>query len=170
MLSQKMQKALNKQLNKEYSSAYIYLGLSAFASAKGYNGCANWFMIQYQEETAHGMKLYNYINNHNATVVLGDIKAFEFKGTTIKEAFVAAFEHEQKMTGWLNELSDLALQEKDHATYNLLQWYVMEQVEEEGMFGDIIDTLNLLGDSGNGMYNFDKELGARVFVDPTLTN
>ena len=170
MLSQKMQKALNKQLNKEYASAYIYLGLSAFASEKGYNGCANWFMIQYQEETAHGMKLYNYINNHNAAVVLSDIKSFDFKGTTIKEAFVSAFEHEQKMTQNLNELSDLALQEKDHATYNLLQWYVMEQVEEEGSFGDIIDTLNLLGDSGNGMYNFDRELGARVFVDPTTAN
>jgi len=170
MLSQKMQKALNKQLNKEYTSAYIYLALSAFSSAKGYNGCANWFMVQYQEETAHALKLYNYIQNHNAAVTLSDIKAYDFKGSTIKEAFTSALEHEQKMTQNLNELSDLALQEKDHASYNLLQWYVMEQVEEEGSFGNIIDTLNLIGESGNGMYNFDRELAARVFVDPTAAN
>jgi ferritin len=170
MLSEKMKNALNIQLNREFHSAYLYLGLSAFASEKGYKGCANWFMIQYQEETAHGMKLYNYINNQNAAVVLTDIHSVNFPGTTIKEAFVSAFEHEQKMTAFLNELSDLALKEKDHASYNLLQWYVMEQVEEEGSFGDILDTLNLLGDSGNGMYNFDRDLGERAFIDPTATN
>lgn len=167
MISKDMAKALNKQLNKEYHSAYIYLGLSAFASSKGYNGCANWFMVQYQEEVAHGMRLYNYLDDQGAQIELMDIKAFNFKGEGIKAAFEEAFAHEQKMTQWLNELSDLAMKEKDHATYNMLQWYVMEQVEEEALFGDIIDKMNLIGDNGNGMYNLDKELGSRSFVDPT---
>jgi len=167
MISKDMAKALNEQLNKEFHSAYIYLGLSAFASAKGYNGCASWFNVQYQEETAHGMKIFNYLDDQGAQIELFDVKAFNFKGESIKEAFVEALGHEQKMTGWLNDLSDLALKEKDHATYNMLQWFVMEQVEEEALFSDIIDKMNLIGDSGNGMYNLDKELGTRTFVDPT---
>lgn len=167
MISKDMSKALNKQLNKEYHSAYIYLGLSAFASSKGYNGCASWFMVQYQEEMAHGMKIYNYLDDQGADIELMDIKAFNFKGDSIKEAFEEAFAHEQKMTGWLNDLSDMAMKAKDHATYNMLQWFVMEQVEEEALFSDIIDKMNLIGDSGNGMYNLDKELGSRTFVDPT---
>ncbi len=167
MISKKMTKALNGQLNKEYHSAYIYLGLSAWASEKGYNGCASWFMVQYQEEVAHGMKLFNYLDEQGASIELKDIKAFNFAGTTLLEAFEEAFAHEQKMTGWLNELSDLAMKEKDHATYNMLQWYVMEQVEEEALFSDIIDKMKLIGDNGNGLYNLDKELGQRTFVDPT---
>jgi ferritin len=163
-----MTQSLNGQLQKEFHSAYIYLGLSAYASDKGYNGSASWFMIQYQEEMAHGMKLYNYLNSHGAKIELADIKAFNFNGTSIKEAFVAAFDHEQKMTQWLNELSTQALEEKDHATYNMLQWYVTEQIEEEGTFNEITDKLNLIGDNGNGLYNLDKELGARTFVDPTI--
>lgn len=170
MISKEMEKALNIQLNKEYHSAYIYLGLSAFASAKGYNGCASWFMVQYQEEMAHGMKLYHYLDDQGATIELLDIQAYNHKGDSIKEAFIEALEHEQKMTKWLNELSDLAMSEKDHATYNMLQWFVMEQVEEEALFGEIIDKINLIGESGNGMYNLDKELGARTFVDPTAAN
>lgn len=162
-----MTKALNKQLNKEYHSAYIYLGLSAYASSKGYNGCASWFMVQYQEEVAHGMKLFTYLEDQGAEIELLDIKAFNFNGSGIKEAFEEAFKHEQKMTKWLNELSDLALSEKDHATYNMLQWFVTEQVEEEALFSEIIDKITLIGESGNGMYNLDKELGARTFVDPT---
>ncbi len=167
MISEKMRAALNGQLNKEYTSAYIYLGLSAFASKKGYNGCASWFMVQYQEEVAHGMKLFNYLDDQGADIVLEDIKAFNYSGNSIKEAFKVALEHEQKMTKWLNELSDLAMSEKDHATYNVLQWYVTEQVEEEALFGEIIDKINLIGEHGNGMYNLDKELGQRTFVDPT---
>ncbi|MGM0622927.1 MAG: ferritin [Campylobacterota bacterium] len=167
MISQKMTEALNKQLNKEYHSAYIYLGLSAYASKLGYNGCASWFMVQYQEEVAHGMKIYSYLDDQGADIELLDIKAFNFKGEGIKNAFEEAFKHEQKMTGWLNDLSDLALKEKDHATYNMLQWFVMEQVEEEALFSEIIDKINLIGESGNGMYSLDKELGARTFVDPT---
>ena len=167
MISKKMNKALNKQLNREFHSAYIYLGLSAYAASEGYNGFASWFMIQNREELAHGMKLYKYLEDQDAKIKLKDIPAYNFKGQDIKEAFKVALEHEQKMTGWLNELSGLAMQEKDHATYNMLQWYVTEQVEEEASFKEILDKIELVGTSGNGMYNLDKELGSRTFVDPT---
>lgn len=164
-----MRKALNGQLNKEFHSAYIYLGISAYAGAQGFNGCAKWFHTQYKEETTHAMKFYRYLEDQGADIVLHDIKAYNVKeGKSIIDLFEMALEHEQLMTGWLNELSDLAMSEKDHATYNLLQWYVDEQVEEEALFGEIIDKFKIVGSDGYGLYSIDKELGARVFVDPTI--
>jgi len=169
MISKKITKALNGQLNKEFHSAYIYLGMSAYASSNGYNGCAKWFNMQYQEEVAHAMKLFRYLEEQGAQIVLQNIKALNIvDANSIIEVFVMAFEHEQKMTGWLNDLSDMAMKEKDHATYNLLQWYVKEQVEEESLFSEIIDKFKIVGGDGYGLYSIDKELGARVFVDPTI--
>jgi ferritin len=167
MISKTMQKALNGQLNKEFHSAYIYLGMSAYASQKGFNGCAKWFNMQYQEEVTHAMKLFRYLEDQGGDIELQDIKALNFNEGSILSIFEAAYEHEQKMTGWLNELSDMAMREKDHATYNLLQWYVNEQVEEEALFSEIIDKFKMVGDDGYGLYSIDKELGSRVFVDPT---
>jgi ferritin len=167
MISIEMQKALNKQLNKEFHSAYIYLSMSAYASKEGFNGCANWFNIQYQEEVTHAMKLFRYLEDQGADIELTDVKAFKVKAKNILEVFNIAFKHEQSMTNSLNMLSDTAMKEKDHATYNLLQWYVNEQVEEEATFGEIIDKFNMVGNDGYGLYSIDKELGSRVFVDPT---
>lgn len=167
MISKNIQTALNDQLNKEFHSAYIYLGMSAYASKEGFNGCACWFNLQYQEEVTHAMKLFRYLENQGAAIKLKDIKALNVKADSILEVFEMAYKHEQKMTGWLNELSDLAMKEKDHATYNLLQWYVNEQVEEESLFSEIIDKFKMVGNDGYGLYSIDKELGSRVFVDPT---
>jgi len=167
MISKNMQKKLNGQLNKEFHSAYIYLGMSAYASKEGFNGCAKWFNMQYQEEVTHAMKLFRYLEDQDADIDLKDIKALNIKANSILEVFEMAYAHEQKMTGWLNDLSDLAMKEKDHATYNLLQWYVNEQVEEESLFGEIIDKFKMVGNDGYGLYSIDKELGSRVFVDPT---
>lgn len=167
MISKKMEKSLNGQLNKEFHSAYIYLSMSAYASTHGYNGCARWFNVQYQEEISHAMKLFKYLEDQGAEIVLEDIKAPKIKSNSIVEIFQQALAHEQKMTGWLNELSDEAMKEKDHATYNLLQWYVTEQVEEEASFGEIIDQMKIVGGDGYGLYAIDKELGARTFVDQT---
>lgn len=167
MISKEMAKALNEQLNKEFYSAYMYLGLSAYAKTLSFNGCASWFNIQYQEEIAHAMKLYNYIEDQDAKVELKDIKAYNLSEGEVIELFKKAYGHEQKMTKNLNDLSDMALKEKDHATYNVLQWYVNEQVEEEAMFKEIIDKLKIVGKDGYGLYSIDQELGARVFVDPT---
>ncbi len=167
MLSKEMTKALNGQLNKEFYSAYMYLGMSAYAGSKGYNGCASWFNIQYQEEITHAMKLFNYLQDQSADVELKDVKAYNISKGELVDIFDKAYKHEQMMTGWLNDLSDMAMKEKDHATYNLLQWYVNEQVEEEAMFSEIIDQLRMIGKDGYGLYSIDKELGSRVFVDPT---
>ena len=167
MLKEEVANALIIQLNKEFQSAYIYLGMSAFASKSGLSGCANWFLIQYQEELAHAMKLFKYLEDQQVSITLPEIKkvAVEFK--SILDTFKKALAHEITMSLNLNELSDLSMKAKDHATYNMLQWYVTEQVEEEATLNTIIDKMKLIGDNGYGLYVIDQELATRVFVDPT---
>ena len=167
MIAKDLQKALIEQLNKEFHSAYIYLGMSAYCSKEGFNGAAKWFLIQYQEEVSHGMKMFKYLEDQNVDIELPAIEAVKVEYSSLLEVFEKSLAHEQYMTKNLNELSDLAMKDKDHATYNLLQWYVTEQVEEEATVSGIIDHIRLVGDNGYGLYTIDKELGARVFVDPT---
>ena len=166
MISKDLQKALIEQLNKEYHSAYIYLGMSAYSSKEGFNGASNWFLIQYQEEVAHGMKLFKYLEDQDVEIKLPAIEAVKVEYASLLDVFKKSLAHEQKMTKNLNVLSDLAMKDKDHATYNLLQWYVTEQVEEEATVKAIIDHIELVGDNGYGLYTIDKELGGRTFTDP----
>ena len=169
MLKDEIANALIIQLNKEFQSAYIYLGMSAYASKKGLAGCANWFLIQYQEELTHAMKFFKYLENHQVAINLPEIKKVSAEFESILDAFQKALEHERYMSESINELSDLTMKNKDHATYNLLQWYVTEQVEEEVVLNTIIDKMKLIGDNGYGLYVIDQELATRVFVDPTAT-
>ncbi|MCW8924325.1 MAG: ferritin [Gammaproteobacteria bacterium] len=168
MISKMMAKRLNDQLNKEFYSAYLYLSISALCGNHGFNGAANWFFIQYQEETAHALKMFRYLNDQNVDIDLRTIFAPELEDLSFLGAFEASLEHEKKMTHQLNELSGYSFQEKDHATYNFLQWYVTEQVEEEAALNQIIDQIRIVGDNGHGLLTIDKELGARIFVDPTI--
>ena len=167
MISKDLQEVLIGQLNKEYYSAYLYLGMSAYCSKEGFNGAANWFLIQYQEEVAHGMKLFKYLEDQDVEIKLPTIAGVAVEYKSILDVFKKALAHEQKMTQYLNDLSDLAMKDKDHATYNLLQWYVTEQVEEEAILKSLIDNFKLVGDNGHGLYTIDKELSTRIFVDPT---
>ena len=167
MISKNLQTAIVEQLNKEFHSAYIYLGMSAYCSQEGFNGASSWFLVQYQEEVAHGMKMFKYLEDQNAEITLPEIKGVKVKYKSLLDVFKKSLAHEQTMTKNLNNLSDIAMKEKDHATYNLLQWYVTEQVEEEATVSEIIDHITLVGDSGYGLYTIDKELAARTFVDPT---
>ena len=167
MISKELQDSLIEQLNKEYHSAYIYLGMSAYCSKEGFNGAANWFLIQYQEEVTHGMKLFKYLEDQNVDIKLPSIQGVEVSFNSLLDVFQKSLEHEQTMTRNLNNLSDLAMKDKDHATYNLLQWYVTEQVEEEATVSEIIDHIKLVGDNGYGLYTIDKELSSRTFLDPT---
>ena len=169
MLKDEVANALIIQLNKEFQSSYIYLGMSAYASKKGLAGCANWFLIQYQEELTHAMKFFKYLENHQVAINLPEIKKVDVEFESILDAFQKALEHEIYMSENINELSDLSMKNKDHATYNLLQWYVTEQVEEEATLNTIIDKIKLVGDNGYGLYAIDQELATRVFVDPTAT-
>jgi len=166
MLSKKMADALNEQMNKEIYSAYLYMSMSAFSNYLGLKGFANWFMVQYQEEMSHAMKFYGYIIDQGEQVRLKSIEEppADFKSPT--DMFQRTLKHEQFVTKCINELVDLSIKEKDHATNIFLQWYVTEQIEEEGNDNDIIAKLKLVGDKGDGLLMLDKELATRVFTPP----
>ena len=166
MLSKKMEEALNEQINKEMYSAYLYMSMSAHSTNIGLPGFANWFMAQYNEEMEHAMKIYDYINDQGGKIKL---KVIDEPVSTFKDAmdmFQKTLKHEQFITKSINELVDLAIKEKDHASQIFLQWFVTEQIEEEGNDNDIIAKLKLAGDKGNGLFMIDKELGARVYTPP----
>ena len=167
MISTTMEKALLGQLNDEFSSAYLYLAMSAYCSHLEFNGAASWFKLQYEEEHLHATRIYNYLVEQGVQVVLGKLEGPPTDYGKLLDVFKSSLAHEQAMTSRLNDLSDQALKEKDHATYNLLQWFVNEQVEEEASIGGIISKLKLVKDDGYGLLMIDNELGARNNADPT---
>ena len=162
MISDAMQEALSSQLNREFSSAHLYLSMSAYCSHAGYNGAASWLEMQYEEEHAHATRIFNYLIDQGVQVGIGGIDAPRTEFGSLLEVFEASLAHEQDQTARLNDLSNQALNEKDHATYNLLQWFVNEQVEEEATVGDIIAKLRMVGGDGYGLLMIDNELGTRT--------
>ncbi len=167
MLDKRMNEALNKQLNEELFSAYLYLSMSAWFDSIGLKGFANWMMVQYQEETEHAMKFYRYIQSRGGDVKLLAIKEPPQEWDSPLHAFEETLKHEQFITKCINELVDLSEELKDRATYNFLQWFVDEQVEEEENDRDIIDRLKLIEGSKNGIFMLDMELAKRQFVPET---
>ena len=167
MLSEKMQKALNGQLNAELYSAYLYLSMSAYFESLNLAGFANWMKVQAQEETVHAMKFYAHINERAGRVKLGAVEAPGLEWDSPLAVFEAAYEHEQKVTGLINGLVNIAKGETDHATEIFLQWFVTEQVEEEASADAVVQQLKLVGDAPGGLFMLDRELGQRVFTPPT---
>lgn len=169
MLNKKMYAAINKHMNVELYSSYLYLSMSSYANSIGLKGTANWFMVQYQEEMVHFMKFYSYINSQGEHVELSGISAPPSEYKSLLDMFEQTLKHEQFITRCINDLIDLALKEKDHATHIFMQWFVTEQIEEEDNDRDIIGKLKLIGDNGQGLLMLDNELATRVFTPPAAT-
>lgn len=159
MLSKKMEIALNKQINAEFWSAYLYLSMSAYFAADGKPGFAHWFKQQFEEEQEHAMKLFDYVIDRDGKVTLDPIKEVQHEWKSQLHAFEQTLAHEKVVTGFVNDLVKLAKEEEDYATENMLQWFVNEQVEEEATAQGYIDALKMIGDNGFGIYTLDKELG-----------
>ncbi len=165
MIGKKMEDALNGQINKEMYSGYLYMSMSAYSNSIGLKGFANWFMVQYHEEMLHAMKFYEYVQRQGGKAVLKALEEPPHEWKSPLDMFQKTLEHEKFITKSINDLVDLAIAEKDHATNIFLQWYVTEQVEEEENDNDILASLNMLArgkDGGNGLFMIDKELAARV--------
>jgi ferritin len=166
MLSETMTAALNKQINAEAYSAYLYQSMAAWALDQGLKGLANWMDCQAKEEMIHTFKIYNHVAERGGRVLLTTIDG----PPTDWDSPVAAAEnvvaHEQKVTGLINALVDLAVEEKDHATRSFLNWFVDEQVEEEDSANEVLCQLKLAAESPGGMLMIDRELGTRVFTPP----
>ncbi len=169
MLAEKMQQAVNGQLNREYYSAYLYLSMAAYFESVSLPGFANWMRVQVQEELVHATKFYDYINNRRGKVLLQAIEAPPSEWESPQAAFQHAYQHEQGVTGRINNLVNLALEIQDHATHNFLQWFISEQVEEEASTDEVLRRLKLLGEAPGGLFMIDRELAQRVFTMPPPT-
>jgi len=166
MISKKIEKALNGQVNAELYSAYLYLSMEAYFRSLNLNGFANWMRVQTQEEIFHVTKIYNFIDERGGRITLKAIEGPPTAWDSPLAAFEAAYEHEQKVTGLINNIVNHAIEEKDHATNTFLQWFVNEQVEEEASADNIVQQLQMMKDAPGGMYMLDRELSQRVFTPP----
>ncbi len=167
MLDKQMSQALNGQINKEMYSAYLYMAMSGYSAKMGLKGFANWFMVQFHEEMFHAMKLYEYVQRQGEDVILQAIEAPPAEFESQLDMFTQTLAHEQFITRSINELMEMAQSKKDHATQIFLEWYVIEQVEEEENDNDIIAQLKLIGDNIHGLMMLDRELSARAATIPT---
>lgn len=162
MIGKKMKEALNEQIKYELESAYLYLAMVAYFESISLEGMAQWMRVQSKEEVEHAMKFFDHINERSGHVELLSIAQPKKKWSSPLEAFKAAYEHEQFITGKINELVKIAAEETDHAAGILLQWFVSEQVEEEASTSRVVDMLERIGDSGHGLLLLDRELGTRT--------
>jgi ferritin len=166
MLSKKLEDALNTQLNAEMYSSYLYLSMAAWFESKNLPGFAHWLKVQTQEEMVHALKFYNYLRDRQGTVKLKAIDGPAVKWESPTAAFDAVYKHEQKVTGLINNLMDLAIVEKDHAAKIFLDWFVNEQVEEESSSSEVLQKLKMVGENSSALFVLDQEMAARVFNLP----
>lgn len=167
MISKKLQTAIGEQINAEIWSAYLYLSMSAYFERQNLRGFANWMKIQWQEEMSHAIKFFDYVHSRGGQVSLKPIAAVQIDWKNPTDVFTDTLAHEQHVTSLINNLANIAVDEKDHATNSMLQWFIAEQVEEEGNAEQILVQLKMIGDNGYGLLMLDRELATRVFVDAT---
>jgi ferritin len=164
MINKKLENELNKQMNAELYSAYLYLSMGAYLSKQNLNGFSHWMQIQFQEEQSHAMKLFQYILDRGGEVKLEKIEKPKTTWEGIVDVFDNIVKHESKITSMINSLVDVAMTEKDHATVAMMQWYVSEQVEEEASVSLLYDQLKLIEGKGPGLFMLDREANQRVFT------
>ena len=162
-MKKKLLKAFNDQINAEMYSSYLYLAMESYFHSVSLDGFATWMRGQVQEEMMHAMKFYDFVIERGGRVTLDTIAKPESNWKSPLDAFEAVLAHEQHVTSLINDLVNLAISEKDHASNIFLQWFVTEQVEEEASVGAIVDKLKLIKDTPSGLFMVDAELGKRVF-------
>lgn len=158
MLSDNMQAALNKQIRIEAESSQIYLAMASYAENKGLEGVSQFLYDASDEERQHMLKLFKYVNERGGHAIASELSAPALEFGSIKQMFETLFKHEVFVSQSINELVHIALEEKDYATHNFLQWYVAEQIEEEAQARNILDKINLIGDDKGGLYLFDNDI------------
>ncbi len=168
MINEKLEKAFNDQINKEFYSEYLYLAMKVYFQKLNLKGFVNWFDVQVQEEHAHAMGMLNYLDERGGDCVLEAIDKPVIEGKTIIEVFEQVLKHEEYVTSRINHLADVAEEVKDRAALHLLDWYIKEQVEEEASVNDVLSTLKLIGDDKKALLMYDKDLAARTFNPPVI--
>ena len=161
ILKQKLEKAINTQINAELWSAYLYLSMSTYFESLNLSGFAHWMRVQAKEEIKHAMKFYDYIIERRGRVTVSAIAAVPINWKSPLHAFEEAMKHEQKVTELINNIMNMSIAEKDHATTSMLKWFVDEQVEEESSADTIIQKLKMIGSNTGGLFMLNHELGER---------
>jgi len=161
MFKEKVQQAMNDQIQHEIESAYIYLSMASYFDAENLPGFAQWMKIQYEEEMAHAFRFYDYINDRGGRVKLQPVDQPPIEFDSPLAAFQAALEHEQKITADIDRLYAMAVDEKDYPSQTFLQWFIDEQVEEEQHVGEVVENLKMVGDNTHAILMLDRELGQR---------
>ena len=167
-MNTKVHELLNQQINKEFYSAYLYLGFSNYFEDVGLDGFANWYMIQAQEERDHAMLFYQYLQNENQKVTLEAIAKPDKVFTCHMDVLKAGLEHEQYVTSLIHDIYSAAYDVKDFRTMQFLDWFVKEQGEEETNANDLITKMELFGSDPKSLYMLNQELAARVYTAPSL--
>ncbi len=166
MLNKKIEEAINNQINAEIYSSYMYYSMAAYFESMSLKGFSHWMRVQALEELTHVQKFSTFINDRGGRVLMAPVEGPPTKWESPMAAFVAVYEHEVKVTGLINGLMDLALQESDHATVNFMQWFVGEQVEEEASADEVVQKLKLVDKTEGGLFLLDQEMDKRTFVLP----
>jgi len=167
MLDKGIEEAINDQINYELYSAYIYYAMQSWFLEKTMNGMATWMSVQVKEEMSHAQIFYNYVVERGGRVLLKGIEGPMNDFDSPLHVYRTALEHEQKVTARINRIMDLAIEIKDHATVQFLQWFVAEQVEEESAAAEIAGKLEWAQEAPAALYQIDNELGTRVFTLPS---
>ena len=160
-MNQIIQDALNKQLNEELYSSYLYLSMTAWLESKNLAGMAHWMRLQAREEVGHAIRLVDFIMDRDGKVELHAIDKPATGYESPLEVMQASLDHERKVSGWINEIYQRAVDESDYPSQVLLQWFVTEQVEEEKSAQEIVDRLTLAADSVSALLVIDDQLGQR---------
>jgi len=165
-LKEHLCKALNEQMNYEFYSSQVYMAKAAYCSAESLDGFANFFIVQAEEERFHAMKIYRYLNARGKRATFTGMPEPNNEYRSVLEAFEQGYAHEQEVTRRIYHLSDLAMNDREHATIQFLKWFIDEQVEEEDLFDGIIHKLKRIDQDSNAFFMLDSELGKRTFVPP----
>ncbi|MBI5591011.1 MAG: ferritin [Deltaproteobacteria bacterium] len=172
MINERLYKAMNEQIRNELESYYIYVSMAAYFHARNLDGMAHWMRCQAHEEMIHAMKFFDHIHDRGGKVVLMNLKQIKTEWTSVREVWQDTYEHEQFITGKINELTAISREEKDYTSEPLLSWFSNEQLEEESTSGKVLEQIKMVGDNQTGILLLDRELGARAFspgspLDPT---
>ena len=167
MISKKLHEAINQQINAEMWSAYLYLSMSMDAEAKGLKGVANWYFIQFKEEQDHARIFMNYLFASGEQVILAPIAEVKTHWDSVLDLFKDTLVHERKVTAMIQNLAEIAHDDKDFASSNMLIWFINEQVEEEENARDMIQAFEAVEGNKFGLYMLDKELASRVYNVPS---
>ena len=169
MISEKIVNAINEQVKLEEHSSRLYLAMASWCDANGFPGTAAFLYVHSDEERRHQFKFMKYVNERGGHSILKELEQPANEYTSLEQIFTEIYAHEQMITEKINELYDLAFQLKDFNTGQFLQWFIMEQDEEEATFGGILDQLKLVGASKGGLYHFDRDLSSRAAAEVAAT-